>query len=60
MKEIGRELIRENGCLKTYKVWREGHSHWEGQNIQGWTGDENVITERVLEPYKTFNVIEKL
>lgn len=48
MKEIHREIIKQEGGMTRYRIWRQGHHHYLGQNIDGWTGKENVYEQTVI------------
>lgn len=58
MKELlNEEIIFQEGPLVRKRQWYRGHSHWQGKNIEGWTGPENVIETTQLFPNRIFEVI---
>ena len=58
MKEVGREVIYQQGCFSRVRIWYDGHIKGiKGVLTHGFRGEEQtMVTRDVIMPVATFEV----
>jgi hypothetical protein len=58
MKEVGRQILYQQGCFSRQKIWYEGHTRGiKGTFTWGWQGEpQTVVTKDIITPLVVFEV----